>query len=410
MTAAPDIATLLQGNRRALARGITLVESTSPADRVASLELLQAARPHAKRALRIGISGFPGAGKSTLIEALGLRAIANGHRVAVLAIDPSSIVTGGSILGDKTRMEKLAASDFAFVRPSPTRGALGGVAGRTAEVMLLCEAAGYDVVLVETVGIGQSESAVAGITDAFVLLQLPNAGDDLQAIKRGAMELADVVVINKADLDPAAAQRAAMEVQSGSPRAAVHVVSARDSTGVAELWESMCAIAQTRRSRPVAGRTQTSTEMRPFRVLGLQQIAIGGESKARLRRLWVDLLGLEVTGSHVNERENVDEDVCIIGAGSAAVDINLMQPIDPSSKPAVQATPLNHIGLWVDDLPRAVEWLVAQGVRMAPGGIRKGAAGHDICFIHPKAGEGFAFGGEGVLIELVQAPPERDHL
>ncbi|WP_333707498.1 VOC family protein [Tepidimonas ignava] len=145
---------------------------------------------------------------------------------------------------------------------------------------------------------------------------------------------------------------------------------------------------------------------RPFRVLGIQQIAIGGPDKARLRRLWVELLGLQVTGTFVSERENVDEDICAVGHGPLRVEVDLMQPLDPDRKPAVHATPLNHVGLWVDDLPKAVEWLKAQGVRFAPGGIRQGAAGFDICFIHPKGNEAFPQGGEGVLIELVQAPPE----
>ena len=145
---------------------------------------------------------------------------------------------------------------------------------------------------------------------------------------------------------------------------------------------------------------------RPFKVLGLQQVAIGGPSKAALRRLWVDAFGLEVTGTFVSERENVDEDICAIGSGAFKVEVDLMQPIDPDKKPAVHTTPLNHIGLWIDDLPRAVEWLTAHGLRFAPGGIRKGAAGHDICFVHPKGNEQFPIGGEGVLIELVQAPPE----
>lgn len=146
--------------------------------------------------------------------------------------------------------------------------------------------------------------------------------------------------------------------------------------------------------------------VRPFNILGLQQIAIGGHNKADLKRLWVDLLGLQVTGTFSSERENVDEDICALGRGPQAVEVDLMQPIDPNKKPAVQTTPLNHIGLWVDDLPAAVQWLTAQGLRFAPGGIRKGAAGHDICFIHPKGNAEFPLGGEGVLIELVQAPPE----
>ena len=145
---------------------------------------------------------------------------------------------------------------------------------------------------------------------------------------------------------------------------------------------------------------------KPFRILGIQQVAIGGGDKQRLRSLWVDLLGVPVTGHFVSERENVDEDICTLGVGPLAVEVDLMQPIDAGRKPAVHATPLNHIGLWVDDLPKAVEWMTAHGVRFAPGGIRKGAAGHDICFIHPKGNDEFPIGGEGVLIELVQAPPE----
>jgi lactoylglutathione lyase len=145
---------------------------------------------------------------------------------------------------------------------------------------------------------------------------------------------------------------------------------------------------------------------RPFKVLGIQQVAIGGPDKLRLRTLWVDKFGLELTGDFRSERENVDEDICAIGSGPFKVEVDLMQPLDPDRKPAVHTTPLNHIGLWIDDQPRAVEWLAANGVRFAPGGIRKGAAGHDICFVHPKASDEFPVGGEGVLIELVQAPPD----
>jgi lactoylglutathione lyase len=145
---------------------------------------------------------------------------------------------------------------------------------------------------------------------------------------------------------------------------------------------------------------------RPFKVLGIQQVAIGGTSKDRLRTLWVDMLGLEVTGNFVSERENVDEDICSMGKGAFKVEVDLMQPIDPDKKPAVHTTPLNHIGLWIDDLYKAVEWLSANGVRFAPGGIRKGAAGYDICFVHPKSSDEFPVGGEGVLSEWVQAPPE----
>jgi lactoylglutathione lyase len=145
---------------------------------------------------------------------------------------------------------------------------------------------------------------------------------------------------------------------------------------------------------------------RPFQVLGIQQIAIGGPDKTKLQKLWVDLFGLEVTGTFKSERENVDEDICALGTGPLRVEVDLMQPLDPEKKPAVHATPLNHVGLWIDDLPKAVDWLQGQGVRFAPGGIRKGGAGFDICFVHPKGNEEFPVGGEGVLIELVQAPPE----
>ena len=150
----------------------------------------------------------------------------------------------------------------------------------------------------------------------------------------------------------------------------------------------------------------SAVSARPFNVLGLQQIAIGAVSKTALRALWVDQLGLAITGSFRSERENVDEDICALGVGLARVEVDLMEPIDPEAKPAVQATPLNHVGLWVDDLPKAVDWLASNGVRFAPGGIRKGAAGHDICFVHPRSSDEFPVGGEGVLIELVQAPPD----
>jgi len=202
------------GDRRALAKTITLLESTRSEHRLRADAVLDALLPFAGSALRLGISGVPGVGKSTFIEALGLFLIERGHKVAVLAIDPSSGISGGSILGDKTRMEKLSIDERAYIRPSPSSGTLGGVAEKTREAMLVCEAAGYDVVIIETVGVGQSETTVAGMTDMFVLLQLPNAGDDLQAMKKGIMELADLIVINKADLDPDAATRAEAQIVS----------------------------------------------------------------------------------------------------------------------------------------------------------------------------------------------------
>ena len=204
-------AQVLQGDRRALARAITLVESTRPDHQAEADALLAELMPHTGGAARVGISGAPGVGKSTLIEVLGVSLVDEGERVAVLAVDPSSTRTGGSILGDKTRMEELVRRPEAFVRPSPTGGTLGGVARRTREASLCCEAAGFDVVLVETVGVGQSEVAVDGMVDTFVLLVAPASGDELQGIKRGIMELADVVVVTKSDgdLERAAAATAA---------------------------------------------------------------------------------------------------------------------------------------------------------------------------------------------------------
>jgi len=221
--------------RRAIAKAITLLESTRADHRARGDELLTALLPHTGNAFRLGISGVPGVGKSTFIEALGLHLIAQGHRVAVLTIDPSSTVSGGSILGDKTRMERLSVHEQAYIRPSPSSGTLGGVAEKTREAMLVCEAAGYDIVIVETVGVGQSEIAVAGMTDMFVLLQLPNAGDDLQAIKKGVMEIADLVVINKADIDANAATRAQAQITSSLRLLGLH--GGHDGGGPGAAWQ-----------------------------------------------------------------------------------------------------------------------------------------------------------------------------
>ena len=207
-----------------LGRAISLIESNAPAHQAQAQALLARLMPHTGRAQRIGITGIPGAGKSTFIEAFGCHLVDAGRRVAVLAIDPSSSVTGGSILADKIRMEKLCQRREAFIRPSPSGGTLGGVAARTREAILACEAAGFDVVIVETVGVGQSETAVAGMTDVFVLLQMPNAGDELQAIKRGIIELADIVVYNKIDLDSRAA-----EVAMGQMKGALTLLRAPES-------------------------------------------------------------------------------------------------------------------------------------------------------------------------------------
>ncbi len=239
---------LRAGERRALAQAITLVESTRPQDRPVAEALLTTLAPHTGKAVRLGISGVPGVGKSTFIEALGLHLTGRGHRLAVLAVDPSSQRTGGSILGDKTRMELLSREPAAFIRPSPAGGNLGGVASRTRESLLLCEAAGYDVVIVETVGVGQSETAVAGMVDCFLLLQLPNAGDELQALKKGVVELADLVVINKADSNPQAAALAKSQFEvalhlltSASPNWSVPVLacSALRQEGIAQVWETV---------------------------------------------------------------------------------------------------------------------------------------------------------------------------
>jgi LAO/AO transport system kinase len=251
---------VVSGDRASLARAITLVESRKAEHRTRAAALLQAVLPRTGNAIRVGVTGVPGVGKSTTIDALGTMLTGKGHRVAVLAVDPSSSRSGGSILGDKTRMARLAVDPNAFIRPSPSSGTLGGVAARTRETMLLCEAAGFDVVLVETVGIGQSETVVSDMTDFFLTLMLPGAGDELQGIKKGVLELSDMIAVNKADGDNRArAQAAAAEylsalhiLQPSSPvwSPPVVLISGLDEEGLDTIWEN---ILEHRRRTSAAG-------------------------------------------------------------------------------------------------------------------------------------------------------------
>lgn len=261
---------LRTGDRAALGRAITLVESTRPTDRPRAHALVRAAMPGGTGSVRIGITGIPGVGKSTLIDALGMELIGKGHRVAVLAIDPSSTRTGGSILGDKTRMERLAGEDNAFIRPTPSGGTLGGVARRTREAMILCEAAGYDRILVETVGVGQSETTVDRLTDLNLLLTIGGTGDSLQGIKRGIMESADLIALTKTDGDNEQRnERAAMDLKQAisllpprdsGERPPVKLCSATTGKGIPQLAEALEAIAtRNRDSGYLANRRQAQT-------------------------------------------------------------------------------------------------------------------------------------------------------
>lgn len=276
---------ILGGDRTVLARAITLIESSRALDRELAEQIIEDCLPQSGNSIRVGITGVPGAGKSSVIESLGMRLIEDhGHRIAVLAVDPSSQISGGSILGDKTRMQTLAASERAFVRPSPSRGSLGGVARRTREAMLLCEAAGYRTIFVETVGVGQSEVAVHGMVDFFLLIVLAGAGDELQGMKRGVMEMADLVVVNKADgPNLRAAERARTDAQNGlhylpaaasgwTPRAVT--CSAQTGNGIAELWqcvEEHAALTKANGWFAENRRDQTRTWMREIIEQGLRQ-------------------------------------------------------------------------------------------------------------------------------------------
>jgi LAO/AO transport system kinase len=278
---------VLTGDRRALAQAITLIESTRADHRVAASALLEQLMPHAGNSIRLGISGVPGVGKSTLIEALGNYLIDAGHRVAVLTVDPSSAISGGSILGDKTRMELLSRRPEAYIRPSPSGNTLGGVTRRSREALILCEAAGFDVIIVETVGVGQSETRVAEMTDMFTLLLLPGGGDELQGIKRGIMELADLVLINKADGDmETLAGRSAAEYRTAlrllHPRSAewkveVQTCSARDAKGIDKAWETVLrhremleATGQFERRRAAQARDWMWSEVQDSLITALQ--------------------------------------------------------------------------------------------------------------------------------------------
>lgn len=287
---------VLSGDRGALSRAITLAESTRPEDSAQAQALIADLLPKTGGALRVGLTGVPGAGKSTAIEALGLWLVERGKKVAVLTIDPSSARTGGSILGDKTRMQKLSSSEDAYIRPSPSSGVLGGVARRTREALLLCEAAGYDVVLVESVGVGQSEAEMADLVDTLCLLLVPGTGDELQGIKRGLMEVADVVVVNKADGDRVnAANRA-----RGDFRQALHMLppstpgwetpvltaSALEGTGLAEIWDA------------IEGHRAV-----------LEESGLLEERRSRQREVWLDSMIEDAALEHFLAREGVTEAV-----------------------------------------------------------------------------------------------------
>lgn len=267
---------LISGNRRALAKAITLVESTRTGDKSKANELLSQLQA-SRDTIRVGISGVPGVGKSTFIESLGNFLIEKGHKVAVLAVDPSSPSTGGSILGDKTRMETLSSKEEAFIRPSPTSGTLGGVAKKTREAMMLCEAAGYDVILIETVGVGQSEFEVASMVDCFLVMMLPGGGDSLQGIKRGILEITDILVVNKADGDQKKlAEQARSEYQNAfhllSPKiegveVAFQIISAIEGRGISETWEAVESFISTLKKKKLFNKFRNEQEINWFKRL-----------------------------------------------------------------------------------------------------------------------------------------------
>lgn len=298
MATIPELEDILAGQRRALAKGITLIESQRDADRQASQALLNALLPATGKSIRIGITGVPGVGKSTFIETFGLHLISKGHRVAVLAVDPSSPIAGGSILGDKTRMEHLSRDEAAFIRPSPAGSALGGVALKTRESMLLCEAAGYDVILVETVGVGQSEHQVAGMVDFFLVLMLPGGGDELQGIKKGILELADAIIINKADGDSEASARTTRQHYSSAMSLLKHsghwdpqvvTCSALHNVGVADAWSMIEAFRELATESGALARNRAEQNLAWMHQLVDELLRMGLKQHPEVRKALPDL-------------------------------------------------------------------------------------------------------------------------
>ncbi len=357
------IAGIEGGDRRSLAQGITLVESSRASDlprKVEFLDRVTQAIPVANESVRLGISGTPGVGKSTLIEAVGMKLIGQGHRVAVLAVDPSSARTGGSILGDKTRMPQLAVHQNAFVRPSPAGGGLGGITGTTAAAVAVCELAGYDIVLVETVGVGQSETAVADVTDLFLLLHSPGGGDELQGIKRGVMELADHVAVTKADGDLlAAANRAAAELRSalhlmrpkpGRGMTPVSLCSAVDGSGLDELLNE---ISEQHAHLKSVG--ELATVRRAQRHMQFQRAVEEG-----IRRRTVDDDRVQSTTERM-ERLLDDGELSPLGAANHVL-------VASSTSPAVSQTELNAVTLIVGDMARSVAFYRSLGFPVVFGG------------------------------------------
>ena len=310
------------GDRVALARAITLIESAKPEDQARAQVLLDRLLPRTGNAIRVGISGVPGAGKSTLIDQLGLNLIALGHKVAVLAVDPTSTRSGGSILGDKTRMGRLATEAHAFIRPSPAGDSLGGVTKSTRETIALVEAAGYDLVLVETVGVGQSETAVANMVDVFVVVALPGAGDELQGIKRGLLELADIIAVNKSDGDNIhRAERAAMEYRTalhilaaGNPdwSPVVLTVSARENTALDELWYKIEEQHAALKASGALAKRRSEQAMAWMRELFEQKLLAALRESKQAARNWSELEA-KVRAGELTPAAAVDQLAAIMG-------------------------------------------------------------------------------------------------